>query len=111
MVHHLRDEEFLLVAPPGTRLGEDGVVTRDDLRGLRFVVTKRVTAARALFDRMAESAGGLPVAAEVGDRSVVLPMVLRGIGVSMMPDGWTDLAQRAGAEVYRFSPGSAFRSG
>lgn len=104
VAHHLRDEEFLLVAPPGTRLGEAGDVTRDDLRGLRFVVTKPATAARALFDRLAESVGGLTVAAEVEDRSVVLPMVLRGIGASIMPDGWHGLARRAGAEVHHFTP-------
>lgn len=104
VAHHLRDEEFLLVAPPGARLGEAGDVTRDDLRGLRFVVTKPATAARALFDRVAESVGGLTVAAEVEDRSVVLPMVLRGIGASIMPDGWHRLARRAGAEVHHFTP-------
>jgi DNA-binding transcriptional LysR family regulator len=102
VAHHLRDEEFLLVAPPGTALSDP--VTRDDLRGMRFVVTKPATAARALFDRIAESVGSLHVAAEVGDRSVVLPMVLRGIGASLMPDGWHDLASRAGAEVYHFTP-------
>jgi len=57
-----------------------------------------------LFDRIAESVGGLTVATEVGDRSVVLPMVLRGIGASIMPDGWHELAQRAGASVHHFTP-------
>lgn len=102
VAHHLRDEEFLLVAPPGTDLTDP--VTRDDLRGMRFVVTKPATAARARFDRIAESVGGLPVAAEVGDRSAVLPMILRGIGAGLMPDGWHDLATRAGAAVYHFTP-------
>jgi len=102
VAHHLRDEEFLLVAPPGTGLTDP--VTHDDLRGMRFVVTKPATAVRALFDRIAEGVGGLHVAAEVGDRSVLLPMVLRGIGASLMPDGWHDLAVRAGAEVHHFAP-------
>lgn len=104
ITHHLRDEEFLVVAPPGITLGADGAVTRADLRGLRFVVTKPGTAVRALFDQIAGTVGDLTIAAEVGDRSVVLPMVLRGIGASLMPDGWRDLARRAGAEVYHFSP-------
>lgn len=104
VAHHLRDEEFLLVAPPDTHLGQAGAVTRDDLRGLRFVVTRPATATRALFDRVAESVGGLTVATEVGDRSVVLPMVLRGIGASIMPDGWHELAKRAGAAVHHFTP-------
>ncbi|MBK1786646.1 LysR family transcriptional regulator [Prauserella cavernicola] len=104
LAHHLRDEEFLLVAPPGTRRGDDATVSRDDLRDMRFVVTKPATATRALYDRFASSVPGLSIAAEVGDRSVVLPMVLRGIGASLMPDGWGELARRAGAEVHRFSP-------
>jgi len=102
VAHHLRDEEFLLVTPPGT--GLTGPVTHDDLRGMRFVVTKPATAVRALFDQIAERVGSLHIAAEVGDRSVVLPMVLRGIGASLMPDGWRDLATRAGAEVHHFAP-------
>ncbi|MEU6644365.1 LysR family transcriptional regulator [Saccharomonospora sp. NPDC046836] len=104
IAHHLRDEEFLLVAPPGTKLGSGGDVAREELRGMRFVVTKPATAVRALFDRLAAGVGELSVAAEVGDRSVVLPMVLRGIGAGLMPDGWGELARRAGAEVYRFTP-------
>jgi DNA-binding transcriptional LysR family regulator len=121
VAHHLRDEEFLLVAPPGMRVGgggtdgaraggggepgaAEGTVEWEDLKGMRFVVTKPATAVRALFDRLAASVGEVVIAAEVGDRSVVLPMVLRGIGAGLMPDGWADLARRAGAEVYRFSP-------
>ncbi|HEY2060278.1 MAG TPA: LysR family transcriptional regulator [Amycolatopsis sp.] len=107
VAHHLRDEEFLLVAPPGTSLGGGasvGTVGWQDLEGMRFVVTKPATAVRALFDRLAASVSEVSIAAEVGDRSVVLPMVLRGIGAGLMPDGWADLARRAGAEVYRFSP-------
>jgi DNA-binding transcriptional LysR family regulator len=79
-------------------------VTPEALRGMRFVVTKPATAVRALFDRLAATVGDMTIAAEVGDRSVVLPMVLKGIGAGLMPDGWADLARRAGAEVYRFSP-------
>jgi DNA-binding transcriptional LysR family regulator len=104
VAHHLRDEEFLLVVPPHTMADAGPAVTREALRGMRFVVAKPATAARALFDRLATTVGDMTIAAEVGDRSVVLPMVLKGIGAGLMPDGWADLARRAGAEVYRFSP-------
>ncbi|GLY65647.1 LysR family transcriptional regulator [Amycolatopsis taiwanensis] len=104
VAYHLRDEEFLVVAPPGTALGRRGWVHPADLRGLGFVMTRPTSAVRALFDRLAAQVGDLTVVAEVGDRSVVLPMVLAGIGVGLMPDGWDDLARRAGAEVYRFDP-------
>ncbi|WP_338145683.1 LysR family transcriptional regulator [Streptomyces scabichelini] len=105
VAHYLRDEEFLLVLPPGTLPAGAGPTVRpEDLRGMRFVVTGPATAVRALFDRFSATVGDLTVAAEVGDRSVVLPMVLKGIGAGLMPDGWADLARRAGADVYRFSP-------
>jgi DNA-binding transcriptional LysR family regulator len=104
VAHHLRDEEFLLVVPPNTMAGHGPTVTPEALRGMRFVVTKPATAVRSLFDRLAATVGDMTIAAEVGDRSVVLPMVLKGIGAGLMPDGWADLARRAGAEVYRFSP-------
>jgi DNA-binding transcriptional LysR family regulator len=104
VAHHLRDEEFLLVVPPNTMADTGPTVPPEALRGMRFVVTKPATAVRALFDRLAATVGDMTIAAEVGDRSVVLPMVLKGIGAGLMPDGWADLARRAGAEVYRFSP-------
>ncbi|MET0132112.1 MAG: LysR family transcriptional regulator [Kibdelosporangium sp.] len=104
VAHHLRDEEFLLVVPPGVLIDHGPTVTPEALRGMRFVVTKPATAVRALFDRLAATVADMTIAAEVGDRSVVLPMVLRGIGAGLMPDGWAGLARRAGAEVYRFAP-------
>jgi DNA-binding transcriptional LysR family regulator len=104
VAHHLRDEEFLLVVPPHTMADAGPTVTFEALRGMRFVVTKPGTAVRALFDRLAATVGDMTIAVEVGDRSVVLPMVLRGIGAGLMPDGWADFARRSGAEVYRFSP-------
>ncbi|WP_328500715.1 LysR family transcriptional regulator [Streptomyces sp. NBC_00457] len=105
VAHYLRDEEFLLVLPPGTLPADTGPTVRpEDLRGMRFVVTGAATAVRALFDRFSATVGDLTIAAEVGDRSMVLPMVLKGIGAGLMPDGWADLARRAGADVYRFAP-------
>jgi DNA-binding transcriptional LysR family regulator len=104
VAHHLRDEEFLLVVPPGAITDPGPEVTPAQLRGMQFVVTKPATAVRALFDRLAATVGDLTIAAEVGDRSVILPMVLKGIGAGLMPDGWADLSRRAGAEVYHFSP-------
>ncbi|KZM74640.1 LysR family transcriptional regulator [Nocardia terpenica] len=104
VAHYLREEDFLLVAPPGTELGDGATVTREDLAGMSFVVPQPATAVRARFDRLAAVVGELHIAAEVGDRSSVLPMVLRGIGAGLMPDGWEELARRAGAAVYRFDP-------
>ncbi|MFD4197189.1 LysR family transcriptional regulator [Amycolatopsis thermoflava] len=104
VTHHLRDEEFLLVVPPGALDVPGPSVGPEVLRGMRFVVTKPATAVRALFDRLAATVGDMTIAAEAGDRGVVLPMVLKGIGAGLMPDGWSDLALRAGADVYRFDP-------
>lgn len=104
VTHHLRDEEMLLVVAPGALEEPGPTVTRDVLRGMRFVVPAPATAVRSLFDRLAGTIGGMEIAAEVGDRSMVLPMVLKGIGAGLMPDGWADLAHRAGADVYRFAP-------
>jgi DNA-binding transcriptional LysR family regulator len=104
VAHHLRDEEFLLVVPPGTLSDAGPSVRREVLHGMRFVLPAPATAVRTLFDRLSGSVGGMTVAAEVGDRSMVLPMVLRGIGAGLMPDGWADLARRAGAGVHHFDP-------
>src|SRR5882757_10892120 len=73
VAHHLRDEEFLLVVPPGTLSGAGPTVRREVLHGMRFVLPAPATAVRTLFDRLSGSVGGMSVAAEVGDRSMVLP--------------------------------------
>jgi DNA-binding transcriptional LysR family regulator len=104
VAHHLRDEELLLVVPPGSLDVPGPTVGREVLHGMRFVVPAGSTAVRSLFDRLAGTIGDMTIAAEVGDRSMVLPMVLKGIGAGLMPDGWADLATRAGADVYRFDP-------
>ncbi|MCI2422517.1 LysR family transcriptional regulator [Saccharopolyspora sp. K220] len=104
VAHHLRDEEILLVLPPGEPLPADPRVTHDALRGRAFVVSKPSTAVRALFDRLAATVGGMTIAAEVGDRSAILPLVLRGVGAALMPDSWTDLARRSGADLRLLSP-------
>jgi DNA-binding transcriptional LysR family regulator len=104
VAYHLRDEQFLLVTPPGMLTDAGPTVTRDRLRGMRFVVLKPATAVRALFDRLSATVGGLSIAAEVEDRGVVLPMILKGIGAGLMPDGWAELSGRTGAVVYRFDP-------
>ncbi|WP_063766904.1 LysR family transcriptional regulator [Streptomyces sp. NRRL S-813] len=101
---HLRDEEILLVLPSDEVLETGGGVTPEVLRGRRFVVPQPPTAVRAVFDRLAATVGDMTIAAEVGDRSVILPMVLRGIGAGLVPDGWSDLARRAGARLYPFTP-------
>lgn len=102
--HHLRDEELLLVVLPGALDASGGTIRREVLHGMRFVVPAQATAVRNLFDRLAAEVGDMTIAAEVGDRSMVLPMVLTGIGAGLMPDGWADLARRAGADLYRFDP-------
>ncbi|HWN36484.1 MAG TPA: LysR family transcriptional regulator [Pseudonocardia sp.] len=104
VAHYLRDEELLLVVPPGTLDDAGPSVRREVLHGMRFVVQAPATAVRALFDRLSVTVGGMTVAAEVGDRSMVLPMVLSGIGAGLMPDGWADLARRAGAGIHHFDP-------
>jgi len=104
VAHYLRDEELLLVVPPGMLPDAGPSVRREVLHGMRFVVQAQATAMRALFDRLSVTVGGMTVAAEVGDRSMVLPMVLRGIGAGLMPDGWAGLARRAGAGIHHFDP-------
>lgn len=109
---YLRDEEFLLILPPGEDVGTGprdapsgaAPVPHSALGGRPYVVTRPATVVRAFFDRLASTVGGMTVAAEVGDRSAVLPFVLRGIGAALMPDGWAELARRSGAHVRQLSP-------
>ena len=84
-------------------------VTRDDLAGMRLIVSKQGSQMRQLVDDVLARGVEAHIVVEVEHRTSILPMVLAGIGHAVMPASWTPLARRAGAEVRRIEPPSLLR--
>ncbi len=97
------DQELLVIAPPGADLG--ATVTLSRLASLPVVATPAGTSTRRLLDRALEGVDATPtLAVEVEQREAILPLVLAGAGVSVVPPRIAEQARRAGAVVARPRP-------
>ena len=100
----LVDHELVAVLPPGTshRLL---TVTMSELVPLGLISTPRGTALRSLLDEQLEAAGAAPeVAIETAHVASVIPLVLVGAGVALLPEGMAADAAAKGARVVRLEP-------
>ncbi|MFR9802856.1 LysR family transcriptional regulator [Pseudonocardia sp. RS010] len=99
-LHPVVRQRLVLVTPPGSTLA--GPVRPEQLDGCRLVAGPPGTAMRSAADGLARH--GATVAAECGHREAILPLVLAGVGVTVLPDSWRELAERAGARVVELEP-------
>ena len=97
--HRLGTQAYRAVFPPGTGPPRRKRIPVAALAGLPMVTTRR------LLERAHELAGVAPViAVEAGAREPILPLVLAGAGVTLVPAPLAEEAERAGADVRDISP-------
>ena len=58
---------------------------------------------RQIVDDMLAGGSELQVVAEVAHRTSILPLVLQGVGLAVLPSAWAPMARRAGARVARLA--------
>jgi len=103
--HDLGTQAYRAVFPPGTGPPRRKRIPVAALAGLPMVTTPEGTSTRRLLERAHELAGVAPViAVEAGAREAILPLVLAGAGVTLVPSPLADEAARAGADVRDISP-------
>lgn len=96
----LGSQPLLLVSPPGTR-----PATTDDagpgglLDGLNMVITPRGSIMRQVVDDAAAAGADVVVVAEVAHRTSLLPLVLAGVGHTVLPASWEHLVTASGCSV------------
>lgn len=106
----LGEQELMAVFPPGTRLvaagpGELPEVTVTDLRTRPLIVLPEATSTRTLVDELFAGSDDAPAVAITTDlRDLLVPLVLTGAGVALVPDRVADQAARQGAVVARVRP-------
>lgn len=105
----LEAQDFVLVAPPagdgpGTDLPGEEPVPRSGLAGARVIVSPEGSVMRRIVDDVLAEGTDIHVVAEVAHRTSILPLVLRGVGVAVLPESWAPLARRSGARVRRLAP-------
>ncbi|MFP3965198.1 LysR family transcriptional regulator [Actinomadura fulvescens] len=97
----MRSQSFVLVArddatlPPG-----DGALTIDELAGLRLVAGQPGTGMRRVADAIT-AATDCRIVVEIEHREGLLPLVLSGVGVAVVADAWSGLANAVGLRARR----------
>lgn len=103
-VHRLGDQDLLAVFPPGS-LPRSKPVRLTQLEGVPIVATLPSTSSRQhLEDAFAEARVSPLIAVEAGQREAIMPLVLAGAGVALMPRPLADVAATLGAAVAEIRP-------
>ena len=103
----LEAQDFVLVEPPDDESSAgsyDEPVSRADLAGARAIVTPEDSVMRRIVDDVLAEGTDIRVVAEVAHRTSILPLVLQGVGLAILPESWASLARRTGARVRRLAP-------
>ncbi|GAB2899572.1 LysR family transcriptional regulator [Streptomyces mayteni] len=96
-VLELAEQPFAVVAPPDGPF-EDGVeVEPARLAGRALIASRPGSLMRSIVDDILASVADTRVAAVVDHRTSILPLVLAGVGVAVLPSAWIPLARRCGA--------------
>lgn len=102
-VCQLESQPLVLISPPGTETSAD-TIERKHLDGLGFVISQRGSLMRQLIDSALVHDSDTTVIAEMAHRTSLLPLVCAGVGHTVMPDSWRDIAESSGCAVRRIVP-------
>ncbi|MCV2490777.1 LysR family transcriptional regulator [Geodermatophilus sp. YIM 151500] len=112
----IEEQPLVLVSPPGDDAPEEPpdaagrrTATREDLAGVRLVVSTEGSLMRRMVDDVLASGVDARIVVEVEHRTSILPLVLAGVGHAVLPSSWTPLARRSGARVRRIEPAVLLR--
>ncbi len=103
----LLDQEILLVCPPGTKLPGTGRrrVALAVLESHALVATPVGTSTRRLAEDAIGQAGiDLEIAVETEHREALVPLVMAGAGIALLPEPMARRAESLGATVARLDP-------
>lgn len=82
----LYTEEFVMLLPEGHALAQFGVVSPEELRGHRLLVTSATCPYRRKLEMVLQETGGLPLTTmEIGSMTALKAYVEQGLGVALVP--------------------------
>ncbi|GHE76286.1 LysR family transcriptional regulator [Amycolatopsis deserti] len=94
----LQEQDFVLV---GAGIPAGDPVPVDALAGVDLIASPPGSLMRQVVDDIRAAHPDARIVAEVAHRASILPLVLAGAGVAVLPSAWATLARRAGARVAR----------
>lgn len=107
----LPQQEVLAVLPPDTTVDVARALTIAEVAAMDLITTQPGTATRALVEQALAGVGvPLRIAVETPHRAAIVPLVLAGAGVSLLPRPMAEYAACQGAHVARIDPPVARRA-
>lgn len=101
----LEEQEVLAVLPPGSELASGPTMPVADIAGMALIATPPGTTTRLLLEQLlADSGVPLHVAVETPHRAAIIPLVLSGAGVALLPRPMAEGAAMQGALIVAIDP-------
>jgi DNA-binding transcriptional LysR family regulator len=100
----LEEQPFVLVGGPDGEFPQGDPVPHEALSGVRMIVSPAGSLMRQVVDDFLAEGAEMQIVAEVAHRTSILPLVLQGVGLAVLPSAWAPLARRAGARTARLDP-------
>ncbi|MGY0056317.1 LysR family transcriptional regulator [Streptomyces sp. LZ34] len=100
-VLQVEDQPFVVVAAPQPHgpIRDDMAIRPDELAGQKLIASRPGSLMRSIVDEITAGGSGTGIVTVVDHRTSILPLVLSGVGVAVLPSSWTWLARRCGAVV------------
>ncbi|MFF3501923.1 LysR family transcriptional regulator [Streptomyces sp. NPDC003247] len=100
----VEEQPFVVVAAAGGPF-EDGAVLRpEELSGRKLIASRPGSLMRTIVDDVTARSADTEIVAVVDHRTSILPLVLTGVGIAVLPASWTRLARRCGLVVASLEP-------
>jgi len=100
----LEEQPFVLVGGPDGEFPADDPISHAALACARMIVSPAGSLMRQVVDDLLAEGAEVQIVAEVAHRTSILPLVLQGVGLAVLPSAWAPLARRAGARTARLDP-------
>ena len=100
----LEEQPFVLVGGPDAAFPDGDPVPHSALAGAHVIVSPAGSLMRQIVDDLLAEGAEMHIVAEVAHRTSILPLVLQGVGLAVLPSAWAPLARQAGARTARLEP-------
>ena len=91
----------MLVGAPEHEFPAGDPVRPADLADVRVIASPPGSLMRGIVDDALAAGVPVRIAAEVAHRTSILPLVLQGVGLAVLPAAWVPLARRSGLRLAR----------
>ncbi|MER6976445.1 LysR family transcriptional regulator substrate-binding protein [Streptomyces carpinensis] len=100
----VEEQPFVVVAPADAAFEDGAALYPAQLAGQRLIASRPGSLMRSIVDEITAHSQSTEIVAVVDHRTSILPLVLGGLGMAVLPAAWTRLARRCGLVVAPLEP-------